>query len=134
HAGWMGTVKKIAAEAVSAMQRAYGSRAADILAGIGPSIGADHYEIRGDVESQVRAAFDGQAGQLLANRHGGLYLDLWSANRLTLEACGVRQIEVAEICTACAVEDWYSHRGEAGRTGRFGALIALQEFEAASDC
>jgi copper oxidase (laccase) domain-containing protein len=32
---------------------------------------------------------------------------------------------VAGLCTACATADWYSHRGEGGRTGRFGAVIAL---------
>ena len=38
---------------------------------------------------------------------------------------GVRKIEVSNICTACHLEDWYSHRGEKGMTGRFGALISL---------
>ncbi len=51
--------------------------------------------------------------------------DLWAANRLLLEQAGVRHIEVAGLCTACHTEDWYSHRAEKGRTGRFGAIIAL---------
>jgi copper oxidase (laccase) domain-containing protein len=38
----------------------------------------------------------------------------------------VGQIEVSGICTACHTDDWYSHRAEKGRTGRFGALISLQ--------
>jgi copper oxidase (laccase) domain-containing protein len=54
-----------------------------------------------------------------------MHLDLWSATRALLEAEGVRQIEQAGICTACRVDDWYSHRAESGKTGRFGALIAL---------
>ncbi len=53
------------------------------------------------------------------------HLDLWQANRLQLEAAGVKQIEVAGICTACHLEDWFSHRAEKGKTGRFGVLIAL---------
>ena len=134
HAGWQGTVKKIAAESVCAMQKAYGSRPEDILAGIGPSIGPDHYEIQSDVESQVHAVFDGRAAEVLSRRHGASYLDLWTANRLTLEASGVKEIEVAAICTACAVADWYSHRGEAGRTGRYGALMALNSIEDMDDC
>jgi hypothetical protein len=52
-------------------------------------------------------------------------LDLWAANRLQLERAGVKQIEVAGLCTACHLDDWYSHRAEKGKTGRFGALIAL---------
>jgi copper oxidase (laccase) domain-containing protein len=38
----------------------------------------------------------------------------------------VEQIEIASLCTACHLEDWFSHRAEKGKTGRFGALIALQ--------
>jgi hypothetical protein len=56
---------------------------------------------------------------------GSYHLDLWTANRDLLEREGVSQIEVAEICTACHLEDWFSHRAESGRTGRFGAMIAL---------
>jgi len=50
---------------------------------------------------------------------------LWTANRLVLENAGVGQIEIANICTACHPEDWYSHRAEKGKTGRFGVLIGL---------
>jgi copper oxidase (laccase) domain-containing protein len=42
-----------------------------------------------------------------------------------LEQVGVRQIELAEMCTASNVDEFYSHRAEAGRTGRFGALAVL---------
>jgi copper oxidase (laccase) domain-containing protein len=51
---------------------------------------------------------------------------LWKTNRILLERAGVENIEVAEICTACNTNDWFSHRAEKGRTGRFGALITLQ--------
>jgi len=44
---------------------------------------------------------------------------------MLLEQAGVSHIEEAGLCTACATEDWYSHRAEKGRTGRFGAIIAL---------
>ena len=61
----------------------------------------------------------------LTVRDGKPHLDLWLANRRLLEAEGVASIEVAGLCTACHPEDWYSHRAEAGKTGRFGALIGL---------
>jgi hypothetical protein len=63
---------------------------------------------------------------MLDRVNGQVRFDLWAANRLLLERAGVRQVEVAGICTACHLEDWYSHRGERGQTGRFGALIALK--------
>lgn len=125
HAGWQGTVKKILRETIRAMQAAYNSNPADVLAAIGPSIGPDHYEIGPDVIERARASFKDDADALLHNHHGRTHLDLWAANRLTLEQAGVGQVDVAEICTACHTHDWYSHRAEKGKTGRFGALIAL---------
>lgn len=125
HAGWLGTVRGVATAAIQAMQRRYGSRPEHILAAIGPSIGPDHYEIGADVIAQVRQAFNGDAERLLEARHGRTYLDLWTANYLQLQKAGVEQIEVAGLCTACHLEDWFSHRAEKGKTGRFGALIAL---------
>lgn len=126
HAGWQGTVKMAAAAAVRAMQARFACRPADIIAGIGPSIGPDHYEVRGDVIHEVETAFGPAARQVLTESGTGkACLNLWEANRLVLEGAGVRQVEVAGICTACHLEDWYSHRREAGKTGRFGALLAV---------
>jgi hypothetical protein len=74
----------------------------------------------------VEQAFGTDAKRLIELRGGSTYLDLWAANRLQLEKSGVEQIEVAGVCTACHLDDWFSHRAEKGKTGRFGALIALQ--------
>jgi YfiH family protein len=125
HAGWLGTVRAAARSAVEAMTARYGAHPADVIAAIGPSIGPDHYEVGVDVIEHVQQAFEGYAGALLTSRNGGTYFDLWSANRMLLEQAGVRRIEVSGLCTACSLEDWYSHRLEKGRTGRFGALIGL---------
>ena len=126
HAGWMGTVRGVVRAMLEAMQTRFGCKPADIRAGIGPSIGPDHYEIGPDVVAQVRQAFGPAANSLLEVRGRSTYFDLWSANRLHLEQAGVTQIEVAGLCTACHTEDWFSHRAEKGRTGRFGAVIALE--------
>lgn len=125
HAGWQGTVKKVLKETIRSMQAAYGSNPADVLAAIGPSIGPDHYEIGPDVVERVRASFNGHAQALLHTHAGRVHFDLWAANRLTLEQAGVGQVEVAGLCTACLPNDWYSHRAEKGKTGRFGALVGL---------
>lgn len=139
HAGWQGTVQHVGAQAVAAMQRAYGSRPADLLAAIGPAIGAHHYAVGPEVIERVRAAFNGFVSEkgawqgLLHTQPCGegkpseVQFDLWAANRLVLEQAGVQHIEMAQICTACRLEEWYSHRAEQGRTGRFGAVIALRE-------
>jgi YfiH family protein len=127
HSGWLGTVRGAAKVAVEGMQERYASNPADILAAIGPAIGPDHYEIGADVSTHVREAFGADAQTLLSNVGESAHFDLWKANQALLLEAGVKQIELAGICTACHTEDWFSHRGEKGRTGRFGALIALQK-------
>jgi copper oxidase (laccase) domain-containing protein len=58
--------------------------------------------------------------------NGRWHFNQWAANEAALRQVGVVQIEQAEICTACHVDEFYSHRAEGGRTGRFGAIIALR--------
>jgi polyphenol oxidase len=125
HAGWLGTVRHAAWQGVRSMRAAFGSKPGDILAAIGPSIGPDHYEIGQDVIEYVRYSFGKDAEALLHGQNGRVYFDLWKANQLSLEYAGVRQVEVAGLCTACNPADWYSHRAQKGKAGRFGALIAL---------
>jgi YfiH family protein len=125
HAGWLGTVRGATRSAVENMSRLYGSDPADIRAGIGPSIGPDHYEVGPDVVARVEQAFGSDAPELIETRDGKTYFDLWKANELQLSQAGVEQVEVSGLCTACHTDDWFSHRAEKGKTGRFGALIAL---------
>jgi YfiH family protein len=125
HAGWLGTVRGAASAAVQAMQAQFGTDPANLVAGIGPSIGPDHYEVGNDVASQVRQAFGADAPVLISIQNGRTHFDLWAANRLLLERAGVRNVETAGLCTVCHNDDWFSHRAEHGRTGRFGAVIAL---------
>jgi polyphenol oxidase len=126
HAGWMGTLRDVAVSTVNAMKKNYGSNPTDIIVGIGPSIGPDHYEIGADVILQVMQKFGDDSERVLKSHHGKIHFNLWEANRMLLERAGIEQIEISGLCTACNTHDWYSHRAEKGRTGRFGALIALQ--------
>lgn len=125
HAGWRGTVLDAAGSAVRSMQAAFGSNPADIQAGIGPSIGPERYQVGEEVVGAVRSAFGTVEGLIRRAADGSAYLDLWAANRLALERAGVGLIEIAGICTATRTDEFYSHRAERGRTGRFGAVIAL---------
>ncbi|HJS20231.1 MAG TPA: peptidoglycan editing factor PgeF [Anaerolineales bacterium] len=125
HAGWMGTLRDVATVTIETMRKNYGSNPADIVAGIGPSIGPDHYEIGADVILQVMQKFGDDSESLLRSHNGKIHFNLWETNRLLLERAGVEKIEISGICTACNTRDWYSHRAEKGRTGRFGALVCL---------
>ncbi|MEO8358138.1 MAG: peptidoglycan editing factor PgeF [Chloroflexota bacterium] len=126
HAGWMGTLRDVASATINAMKKQYGSNPADIVACIGPSIGPDHYEVGADVILQVMQKFGDESDLILKSHNGKIHFNLWETNRLLLEHAGVQNIEISGICTACNTSDWFSHRAEKGRTGRFGALISLQ--------
>jgi YfiH family protein len=126
HAGWRGTVQGVAGRTVTTMCQVYGCRPQDILAGIGPSIGPERYQIGVEVVAAVRDHFGLTEGLVRRNPADGTdYLDLWAANQLDLQRAGVEQIEVAGICTASNTDEFFSHRAEHGRTGRFGAVLSL---------
>ena len=126
HAGWIGTLHGVVGAAVDGMRSHYGSNPKEIVAGIGPSIGVDHYEVGAEVVAQFQEKFGAEADQMLQTRNGSAYLDLWASNSIQLQKAGVDQIQVSGVCTACHLDDWFSHRAEKGKTGRFGALMALQ--------
>ncbi len=125
HAGWPGTVKKIVFKTIVKMGEVYGSKPEHILAGIGPSICVYHYEIREDVIEQVLSGLSPNGEAFLKRMDGKTFLNLQEANRHQLLEAGVRQVEMSGVCTACNTTDWFSHRGDHGVTGRYGALLAL---------
>jgi YfiH family protein len=127
HAGWQGTVKKIVARAVEKMQESFQCVPKDIHAGIGPSIGPDHYEIQKDVIERFQGIFGKEeTDSFVSLNEQKLTLDLWKANEFILRKAGVENIEISGLCTACDLTRWYSHRAENGITGRFGAVIGLK--------
>lgn len=127
HAGWKGTLGRIAEATVAAMAREYGSAPKDLLVGVSPSIGKCHYEIGEEVAGSFRNEFGESAGAFLSEEAGKHHLDLWEANRLQLVGAGVSgdRIEVAAKCTACESITFYSHRRDKGTTGRFAAIVML---------
>jgi len=125
HAGWRGTVAGVCQAAVQRMVEAFGCRPADIRAAIGPAIGPCCYEVGPEVVTAVTAALGRTDGLFRPGPNGRPHLNQWAANERALRQAGVRQIEQAELCTACHVDEFYSHRAENGRTGRFGAIIVI---------
>jgi len=87
HAGWRGTVARACAAAVAAMIR-LGARPAGIVAGIGPAIGADRYQVGPEVAAAVEAEF-GAAGVIRPDGTGRWLLGLAAANRLVLREAGL---------------------------------------------
>lgn len=126
HAGWKGIANNVISETVRAMQAQFGCVPSDVIGCVGPAISAKHYEVSEDVAQQVQAAVaenvivrDGDSNQKPR-------LDLWRAAESQLKSCGVGTIEVAGLCTASNLDEWFSHRAERGKTGRFGVAIGLR--------
>jgi polyphenol oxidase len=91
HAGWRGTVARIPAAAVAAMQ-SLGSRPSDILAGVGPAAHPARYQVGPDVQGAVTQSFGPAAATFLRPdpaAPGRWLLDLWSATRHALREAGL---------------------------------------------
>lgn len=144
HGGWRGTARGIVMETVQEMQTHFGCRTEDIYAGIAPAIGPCCYEVSQEVEDlflghqefaeqptqpkyqeNIRASATFSTLQLPTGP--SLRLDLQETNRQQLLQAGLvnQQIETMRICTACHTEQFFSHRKEQGKTGRFVVIMAL---------
>ena len=133
HSGWRGTVGRIGQRTVQAMEKAYGCRPEDLIAGIGPSICADCYEVGEDVAEAFAAGWEKSLPAAVLRpypgRPGKFRLDLQKANELILTEAGIRpeNIAVTDICTCCNKELLFSHRGSRGRRGNMGGFLCLRE-------
>jgi YfiH family protein len=109
HVGWRGLLEGIVAAGCRSLA------SPGLAAAIGPGIGPCCYEIGDEVASPFRAAF----GDDIA-RDGTL--DLWTAAERALEAAGCGTVERTDRCTSCEPSAFFSHRRDAGMTGRQGVI------------
>jgi YfiH family protein len=121
HAGWRGSARSVAGEAVAALGR-LGAAADTLSAWIGPSIGPCCYEVGGEVAAQFAGDFV-RAG---CGGAGKYRLDLRAVNVAQLSAAGVPRASIAvhPACTKCGGEKWASWRRDGANAGRMIALIA----------
>jgi hypothetical protein len=152
HAGWRGTVKRIVEAGIGRMRLEFGSKPEDMVAAIGPGIGACCYAVGEEVLSEFESQFlygsdlfrmvdDYDAVHhkypmlFLTQRAPGhspigpsLHLDLIEANRRQLLDAGLkpRSIEVVGGCTNCQRELFFSHRGSQGYAGRMMSVIGIR--------
>jgi polyphenol oxidase len=127
HCGRAGTVTGTLPAAIETMREAFGSRPEDLLAGIGPAIGAASYEIGPAEAEQVTAAFGAAVtGLLRPTRPGHAAFDLVAALRLQLRAAGVPDgsVHPMGIDTRAATDEFFSDRA-ARPCGRFTAVTML---------
>jgi hypothetical protein len=152
HAGWRGTVNRIVESGIGRMRLQFGSQPEDLVAAIGPGIGACCYSVGEEVLSSFESQFS-YARELfrevydsdpvrtrypmlfLTQRAPGhseigpsLHLNLMEANRRQLLAAGLkpRSIKLIGGCTSCQQELFFSHRGSQGHAGRMLSVIGIR--------
>lgn len=121
HAGWRGTVLRIAAKTVRVMVENYGCDASKMVAGIGPSISCEAFEVGEEVvDAFSNASFDLEQIVVRHSVTSKAHIDLWAANRLQLMEVGLlsSHIETAEICTYTHYNQFFSARRLGIRSGR----------------
>ncbi|MBB5235621.1 peptidoglycan editing factor PgeF [Deinococcus budaensis] len=123
HAGWRGTVGKIAARTLEAMV-ARGADPANVRAAVGPGICGERYPVGEDVARQFGEA---GLGDHVQTRGGRPHLDLAGANRAVLLAAGLKPGHVWVSGRCSTQDDFYSYRRDGGRTGRMWAVIGLPD-------
>lgn len=128
HAGWRGTVKKIAAETIQKMKSSFHSSSENILAAIGPSIGPEVYEVGDEVVEAVRKSIPNAELTLYKKLSGKFHFNLWEANRQILFASGIRSenLETLGECTFRNPAKYFSARREGIDTGRLVSGIMLK--------
>jgi YfiH family protein len=115
HAGWRGTVRGIAREAVRRMGEEFGTRPGALHAAIGPGIGKCCYEVGAEVAAQF-------------GESGPARIDLVEANRRQLLEAGVPagQIYAAGLCTMCGVAEFHSYRRDKEHAGRMWSVVGVK--------
>jgi len=128
HAGWKGTVSKIAKKTVSRMVEEFGCQPENILAGIGPSIHMHAYEVGPEVVDTVKSNFSNSSALLKPSiNKDRAYFDLWEANQTVLIESGIpeQNIEVMGLCSFEHSDLFYSARRDGADTGRMVSGIRL---------
>ena len=132
HAGWRGTVARIAEKCIEVMVKHYCSNPAAIKAVIAPGISMDAFEVGDEVYD--RFAECGFPMEKIAARYptatGGTkwHIDLWEANRLQLLGKGLSEenIHISGICTYSLHCEFFSARRLGIKSGRiFNGIMIL---------
>ena len=149
HAGWRGTLQRIVTKTIGTMHMQFGTKPADLLAAIGPSIGGCCYEVGTEVAAEFKSQFPNASDWFDELRTGdepnplqwlnmappghqpppkNVLLNLRKANRAQLLDAGLRSqnIIVSDLCTACRRDLLFSYRREGAHTGRLMSVIGIR--------
>ena len=122
HAGWRGLAAGVIESAVTAL----GISGRDILAWLGPAIGAAAFEVGDEVRQQFLENDNAAQGAFRPSPQGRWLADIYQLARLRLLRQGVEHVYGGEWCTYSDPERFYSYRRD-GKTGRMGSMIWIQD-------
>jgi polyphenol oxidase len=160
HAGWRGTLQRIAEKGIGEMRRWYGSKPEDVKAAIGPGIHGCCYEVGPEVREKFESQFSYAAALFhevkeseavrekypllfLSARPPGhsdfpqkIFLDLVEANRRQLIDAGVapKNIAASPLCTSCRSDLLFSYRADKGMTGRMMGVAGIRKPSSRRTC
>ncbi|MBX6352197.1 MAG: peptidoglycan editing factor PgeF [Thermoflavifilum sp.] len=129
HSGWRGTVLGITGETVRTMQAQFGTQPEDLYAWLGPSIRRCCYEVDERVAQPMRERWGEGVLWARVGHPGKWWLSLQTAIRRDLMDAGVPTAQIRDCgeCTACRTPHFFSHRAEAGRTGRQLTAVRIRD-------
>jgi len=124
HCGWKGTFSCLAEITLKEMGNAFGTKAEDVTAVIGPCIHKCCYEVSEDLYQKFLERFGDSS--LIFKENEKFFLDLPGINRKILKDFGVKSIYTSSLCTCCNKEIFYSHRGLGQKRGIFATFIEIK--------
>ncbi len=127
HAGWRGTLARVALKGLEQMRRQYGTEPENVMVAIGPAAGACCYEVGTEVIDAFNAEFPGQPALFRPTRDGHACIDLLCVNRNQLSGAGVKtgNMFTAPLCTMCRTDLFFSYRREKSVRGKVGRLMSV---------
>jgi YfiH family protein len=154
HSGWRGALSRVIEKAIGDMRRAFGSDPKYLIAALGPSIRACCYDVGEEVVEAFHSQFknsdrffralpehstaaSGRRAQLFVTAYPPGHapehlpakrLDLIEVAKDQLAGAGLEaaNILVADYCTSCRTDLFFSHRREGGVTGRLMAAVGIK--------
>ena len=121
HAGWRGTVQKIGVKTVIKMQ----SNPNDIICLIGPCICFSCFETNNDIKNELIKSVHDIKNLYKKGENDKWFVDLKLINKLQLQEIGVNKFDIAEYCTCCNNDLFFSYRKENKTTNRMSAFLCL---------
>ena len=125
HAGWRGTVSLIAKKTVEQLKKTFGVQPKNLLAGIGPGIGACCFEVDSPVKDQFINITN--INEYITNFGQKYKISLSSVNYTILQQSGINKsnITITNVCTKCNGNIFHSHRLSGSSRGSMVAMLRL---------